>query len=386
MAKDLYETLGLAKGASEAEIKSAYRRLAKKYHPDQNPDNKEAEAKFKEINTAYETLGDPQKKSNYDRFGTAEPNPFSGRPGGAGGFGGGFNMGGMHFDLGDLGDFIFSQFGEDMFGGMGGRGRGKMRGSDIQTNVYLTFKEACLGCKKTVTFSRMEKCGDCNGTGARNGTDVEVCSYCKGAGRVRQSRGFGGMSVVVPCSACNASGKQIRNKCGNCSGRGATKKTVSYEVDIPAGVADGQSVSMPGEGDYAVGAGADGMSGALLIACRVAPHPLLARDGYDLYLELPITFTQAILGDRIKIPTIEGFHEIAIPPNTQNGTTQVLRGRGVKRVQQTGSGDLIVKILVEMPSRLDRRTLETIRTLHAGADTNDYSKKRIYEDKMRKLT
>jgi len=377
MAKDLYEALGVARTASADEIKSAYRKLAMKYHPDKNPGDKAAESKFKEISGAYDVLGDAQKKANYDRYGSADGPQFGGGRGGNP-FGGGFGGGGVEFDLGDIfGDI----FGVHFFGGGGGR-RKTMRGGDINTSVHLSFKEACLGVAKTISFTRMEKCGGCNGTGAKDGTDVETCKYCNGSGRVRQSRGFG-LSMVSPCSACNATGKVIRNKCGGCGGRGAVKKTVEYSVNIPAGIADGQTINIEGEGDCAMNGGPDGMSGSLLLAVRVAPHPLLVRDGFDLHLELPITFTQAILGDKVKIPTIEGFYELAIPPYTQSGARHILRCRGVKRLRQVGSGDLIVKIFVEMPGKLDRKTLEVIRGLEL--DKNEFSKRKAYTDKVGKL-
>jgi len=239
--------------------------------------------------------------------------------------------------------------------------------------------------KKAITFSRMEKCGDCNGTGAREGTAVEQCGYCGGSGRVRQSRGFAGLSMVTPCSACNGSGRQIRHKCGGCGGKGAVKRTVSYEVNIPAGIADGQTINIAGEGDCAMGSGGDGISGSLLIGVRVQPHSILVRDEFDLYLELPISFTQALLGDKVRIPTVEGTTELAIPPNTQNGARHILRGKGVKRLKQMGSGDLIVKILVEMPKGLDRKSLDLVRQLDANLGENEYAKKRAYLDKMRRL-
>lgn len=383
MSKDLYGVLGVEKTASLDEIKSAYRKLAKQYHPDANPDNKDAEAKFKEISAAYEVLSDTQKRASYDKYGSAGPN--TGGFGGGNPFGGGFDFGGMKFDFGGMDgidlDEILQQFGAG-FGFGGGQGRKSMRGGDISVSTFLTFQEACNGVKKVVTYTRMEKCGECHGVG---GTSTEACSYCGGTGRVRQSRGFGGMTMVSPCSACNGTGKVIKGKCAKCGGRGAVKKTVTYEADIPAGIADGQTLQVPGQGDFPTNVGGDGMCGSLLIDVRVAPHPLLMRDGFDLILDLPITFTQSILGAKVTIPTINGTAEISIPPYTQTGTIQKLGGKGVKRLRQMGSGDLIVRINVEMPNHVDKKVLEAIRLLDDAIDKRDYPKSKSFKDKMEKL-
>ena len=382
MSKNPYEVLGVSKTATADEIKSAYRKLAKTYHPDANPNNKEAEAKFKEVSAAYDTLSDPQKRANFDRFGSADgKSPFGG--GGAGGgnpFGG---MGGMKFDfgdLGDIGDFIFNSFSGDIFGG-GTRQRTRMRGGDIHSSLNLTFREACEGAKKSVTFTRMERCKSCNGTGAQTPGDVETCKYCGGTGRVRQSHGFG-LTMMSPCSACNGTGKTIKNKCQTCHGTGTVKRQVTYDVDVPAGIADGQTLNIDGEGDCAASGGPDGLTGSLLINIRVAAHPILVRDGFDLYLELPITFTQAILGDKVKIPTVDGFMDFQIPPYTQSGTTHTIRGRGVKRLRQMGSGDLIIKIIVETPQKLDKRSLELIKHLDQTTPITEYPKRKRYNDRV----
>jgi molecular chaperone DnaJ len=387
MAKNPYESLGVGKTASADEIKSAYRRLAKQYHPDQNPNNKEAEAKFKEINSAYEILSDEKKRANFDRFGSAE-----GMAGGFGGGAGGFS--GFDFS-GAFGGGMEDLFG-NIFGGMGGfaesftgaRTRPRsVQGSDVHLSVNLSFTEAALGVKKTVTFTRFEKCRDCNGTGARGGSDFSTCTYCNGSGRVRQTSRLGAFGVienVVPCSACNGTGKIIREKCAACGGKGATKKTVSYEVNIPAGIADGQTINIGGEGDAPTGT-AEGISGNLLIAVKVAPHPILVRDEFDLYLELPISFTQAILGDKIQIPTIEGTVLLNVPPSTQNGAIHRLKGKGIKRLRSIGSGDLIVKILVEIPKNLDRKHMDLIKAMDQAVSTHEYPKRKAYRDKMERI-
>jgi len=380
MINNPYDTLGISKTASPDEIKSAYRKLAKQYHPDQHPGDKSAEAKFKEISAAYEVLSDPQKKSNYDKFGSAEG--FAG--GGGGGFGGfeGFDFGGGGF--GGFSD-IFNNIFEGGFGDFmgGGRRQRSNRGGDITISMNLSFVESCLGVTKTVSFSRFEKCNDCNGSGAKHGTSTTTCSYCNGQGRVRQTQRlgrFGVMENVVPCSACNASGQIIKEKCGGCSGKGNTKRNVSYEVNVPAGIADGQILNIAGEGDAPNGV--DGISGSLLIKIRVGAHPLLVREDFDLYLELPISFTQAILGDKVEIPTIDGRIEFTIPPYTQNGYTQRLRGKGVKKLRGVGSGDLIVKVIVEMPKSLDKKQLDLIKNLNADVNHKMYEKRQKYNNSI----
>ena len=386
MAKDLYSVLGVSKGASEADIKSAFRKLAKQYHPDANPGNAEAEAKFKEVSAAYEVLSDSKKRAMYDRTGAYDGMP-GGNPGGFGGFGpGGF--GGFDFSeaFGGMGDAFNSFFGgEDLFSRARGQAR-TFKGNDIQLNINLSFKESALGVRKTVTFSRFEKCKDCSGNGSKNGTAIDKCNYCRGQGMVRQTTKLGRFGVienVVPCQACNASGRLVREKCGKCGGKGASKKTVDYEVNIPAGIDDGQILNIPGEGDAATGG--EGMSGNLLIGVRVTPHPILVRHEFDLHLELPISFTQAILGDKVQIPTVDGIMDFTIPPYTQTGYTQRIKGKGIKKLRAVGSGDLIVRILVEIPSKLGRRELELMRHLDQTLGERDYSKQATYLDKLRRL-
>ena len=380
--KDPYSTLGVSKSASEDEIKSAYRKLAKQYHPDLNPGNKEAESKMKDINAAYETLGDPQKKANFDRFGSA--NGMGGGFGGAGGFQGfeGFDFGQAFSGMGDI-------FGDLFGGGRGGFGsRGRQRenrGNDIHVKLDLSFKEAALGTTKTVRFQRFEKCHDCNGTGGYRGV-VETCTYCNGNGRVKQTTrlgAFGMMENIVPCSPCNATGKMIKEKCPKCNAKGATKVTIEYEADVPAGIDNGQTLSYPGQGDAALGT--EGISGSLLITVRVTQHPLLVREGHDLYIEVPISFTQAILGSRVRIPTVEGFVDFNIPPNTQPGYTHRIKGKGIKKLRNIGNGDLIVKINVEIPTKLDKKTLQLMQHLDAEILDSNYPDRTKYRDKLRKL-
>lgn len=389
--KNPYESLGISKTASTDEIKTAYRKLAKKYHPDLNPNDKVAEEKMKEINAAYEVLGDEKKRANYDRFGSSEG---AGTGFGGGGFGGG--MGG--FDFSSMGGF--SDIFEGIFGGAGGGFSGMggsyseartrkraVQGGDVRISMNLTFEESCLGVKKKVTFSRFEKCTDCGGTGAKGGSNYTTCDYCKGQGRVRQQQRLGGFGIienVVPCTACNATGRIIKEKCTPCGGKGVIKRQIDFEVNVPAGISDGQTLNISAEGDAPLGV-AEGISGNLLISIRVTPHPLLVRDEFDLYLELPISFTQAMLGDKIQIPTIEGTSLLTIHEGTQSGTIHRLKGKGVKRLRGIGSGDLIVKIIVEVPKRLDRKQTDMLRVLDQTISPSEYYKRKIYKEKMEKL-
>ena len=393
MSKNPYEALGVSKTASADEIKSAYRKLAKKYHPDLNPGNKEAEAKMKDINLAYEVLSDEKKRKNFDQFGSADgPKGFGGFSGASGGFGqGGF--GGFDFSSfgqgGGFGDIFGDIFGDgggfgDIFGS--GRRKRSVQGNDIKLNINLSFVESCMGCVKTVTFTRFERCGGCNGTGAKDGSDFSTCGHCNGSGRVKQQTRMGGFGIienVVPCSGCNATGRIVKNKCDKCSGKGAVKRSVDFDLNVPAGIADGQVLNIAGEGDAPIGA--EGISGNLMVGVKVAQHPILTRDEFDLYMELPISFTQAMLGDKVQIPIIDGTTILTIPPGTQSGTIHRLKGKGVKRLRYIGNGDLIVKIVVELPRGLDKKQMEQIRALEESISPNEYAKRRAYKDKMQKL-
>jgi molecular chaperone DnaJ len=379
--KNPYEVLGVSKTATADENKSAYRRLVKQYHPDANPNNKQAEEKMKEVNVAYETLGDPTKKANYDKFGSADGASFGG---GAGGFGGFTN-----FDFGGFGGFndIF----ENLFEGSGfsfggGRKSRAMKGDDITMDMTISFEESCNGVTKTVSYNKMDKCKSCGGTGAKDGTGFTTCSYCHGNGRVKQRQslgGFGVMENIVTCSVCGGTGKVVTDKCPDCNGKGAVKKNVSYEVNIPAGIADGQALTITGEGNTA--SGGSGMAGDLHIRIRVIPHPILLRENFDLYMELPITFTEAILGTTVKIPVVGGTTNLEIAPNTQNGTVHRIRGKGVKKLRAIGSGDLIVKVFVEMPKSLDKKTAQLLRALNAATDYDDYKKVANYRKSLKKF-
>ncbi|MBQ2706621.1 MAG: molecular chaperone DnaJ, partial [Clostridia bacterium] len=354
--RDYYEVLGLDKSADEAAIKKAYRTLAKKYHPDMNPGDAEAEKNFKEVNEAYAVLSDPEKKSKYDQFGFAGVDPQAGF--GDGGFGGA-GFGG--FDAGDIfGDIFGSFFG----GGMGGQGsarrNGPMRGGDILQRVTISFEEAAFGCKKEVSYGRVEKCGECDGSGAKKGTTVETCPTCHGTGQVRvqQRTMLGMMQTTHACEDCGGTGKKIKEPCTNCRGKGYVKLTKKLEVNIPAGIDDGQKVAIRTQGD----AGRNGGSpGDLIIAVSVRPHPIFEREGYNIYCEVPITFAEAALGGKIDVPTLEGKEAFDIPEGTQHGDQFTLRGKGIPKVGSTSRGDLIFAVSVETPRGLSAAQKDLLR-------------------------
>ena len=352
--KDYYETLGINKNASEAEIKSAYRKMAKQYHPDLNAGNEDAAHKFKEVNEAYQVLGDEKKRAQYDQFGHAA---FDGAAGGGGGAGfGGFEdfMGGM----GGFGD-IFDSF----FGG-GGRQRnpnGPARGNDLRFNMEITFEQAAFGLKKEVQIRRKETCSSCTGTGAEKGTSKHTCSTCGGTGQVRQQRQsmLGSFVNVVPCSACGGTGEIIDTPCHECHGEGKVSKTRSITVNIPAGIDNGQVISLRGEGEAGTKGGG---AGDLKIVIYVKPHKYFKRDGYDLFLNMPIDFADAALGIDLQVPTLDGKVKYKIPEGTQTGTTFRLKKKGIQHINSAQVGDLYVKVNIETPKRLNEKQKELLRT------------------------
>lgn len=354
--QDYYATLGLEKGADDAAIKKAYRVLAKKYHPDMNPGDKEAEQRFKEVNEAYAVLSDPEKRQKYDQFGHAAFDPSMG----GAGFGGGFEgFGG--FDFGD----IFSSF----FGGGGAsasaRRSAPQRGSDVLTYLTVDFEEAVFGCKKDVSFAHVEACGDCHGSGAEKGSAPETCATCRGTGQVtvNQRSPFGVIQTSRPCSACGGNGKIIKNPCRNCNGKGYVKLTKKISVTVPAGIDDGQRIAARGEGN----AGRNGgQTGDLIIEMRVRRHEIFERDGRDIYCEVPITFAQATLGAEIDIPTLEGTEKFTVPEGTQPGATFTLRGKGIPSVNSPRSrGNLYLTVNVEVPRNLNGKQKELLRAFAA---------------------
>ena len=340
--RDYYEVLGVSKSASDDEIKKAYRQLAKKYHPDMNPGDKEAEAKFKEANEAYAILSDPEKKAKYDQYGHAAFDPSMG--GGGSGFGG---FGGMDFDFGD----IFSSF----FGG-GGSSRSSrnmpMDGDDVMARITIEFEEAVFGCKKTVSFARVEACDECGASGAEKGTKPETCQTCHGRGTVtvQQQTVLGYMQSQRACSNCRGTGKIIKTPCKNCNGKGYIKVTKKLEVSIPAGIDGGQRIVLRGQGS----AGRNGGSaGDLIIEVRVTPHKFFTRERNNVYCEIPISITEAALGAEIEVPTLDGkTDKLKIPEGTQTGKTFNLKGKGIPDINSKRKGDIVISVVVETPTGL----------------------------------
>jgi len=373
--RDYYEVLGVDKGASPEEIKKAYRKLAMKYHPDRNPDNKEAEQSFKDVNEAYGVLSDPDKKAKYDQYGHAAFDSSAGGGYSGGGFGG-FDFGG--FDMGD----IFSS----IFGGgssSSSRANAPSAGDDVYARVIISFDEAYFGCKKEISFNRIQKCDDCSGTGAQKGTDVERCSTCGGTGtvRVQQRTAFGVMQSTRACSACGGSGKIIKTPCSNCRGKGLVKVTKKLDVSIPAGIDDGQRIVLRAQGH----AGRNGgPSGDLVIEVSVRPHAIFEREGLDLYCEVPITFAEAALGAKIKIPTMEGSVEYDIPEGTQTGTVFTIKGKGVASVNSGKKGHIYAKVIVETPKNLSEDQKKKIRAFGESLGDKNLAKKTSFFSRFKK--
>ena len=377
--RDLYEVLEIQKGASDEEIKKAYRKLAKKYHPDLNPGDKTAEEKMKEVNAAYEVLSDKEKKSRYDQFGWAGIDPnYGAGAGGAGGFGGFGGFGGV-----DLGDIFGSMFG---FGGSGGsqRQNGPMRGENVRVSVQLTFEEAAFGCEKEVSVNRVENCPDCSGTGAKKGTKAETCSVCHGTGQVmsQQRTPFGVFQSATPCRHCGGTGKVIKEPCDSCKGSGKVRKVRKIKVGIPAGIDDGQTVSVRGEGNRGTNGGPNG---DVYVTVTVREHKLFKREGNDVILDMPISFVQACLGAKLVGPTLEGKVEYDLPEGTQTGTVFRLRGSGIKSINGRGKGDQYVRVYIETPKNLGKKEKEILREFEKECGDNRYENKRTFFDKVKDI-
>ncbi len=377
--RDYYEVLGVDKSVSEDDLKKAYRKAAKKYHPDLNPGDAQAEKSFKEVNEAYEVLSDKEKRSRYDQFGHAGVDPNFG----AGGYGGGGFGGGFTGDFGDLGDIFSSFFG----GGFGGSSRrsnpnAPRRGNDTAASVTISFEEAAKGCTKTVNVTKIDNCKDCGGSGAKKGTTAKTCPVCHGSGQVAatQRTPFGVIQTQQVCNHCHGSGKIIEDPCDTCKGKGRIRHTVEQTVEIPAGIDDGQVISLRGAGDSGINGGP---SGDLRINVNVRPHPIFERDGYDVYCEIPITFTQAALGAEITVPTLDGKVKFTIHEGTQPGDEFKLRGKGIQRLRYSGRGDQYVKITVEVPKNLSKAQKEKLKDFDSATDDKNYNKRKSFMDKVK---
>ncbi len=375
--RDYYEVLGVSKDADDASIKKAYRSLAKKYHPDMNPGDSEAEAKFKEVNEAYDVLSDSEKKAQYDQFGHAAFETGAG----AGGAGfGGFS------DFGDIGDIFGSFFGGGFGGSTARRANAPTRGEDVSARVTISFEDAVFGTKKDVSFNKIQKCPDCSGSGAAKGTSAETCSTCGGSGQRRITQRLGGMAFqsTTTCDKCRGTGKIIKNPCQNCRGTGYIKINKKLSVSIPAGIDDGERIALRFQGcDGRNG----GPAGDLIITVYVKPHNIFERDGYNLYCEVPITVAEATLGAEIDVPTLEGNQKFTIPEGTQPGTRFTLRGKGVPYVNNSGRrGDIIFTVNIEIPKGLNEKQREKMREFADACGDSNYSKKsgffkRIFDKK-----
>ncbi len=380
MAKaDYYEVLGVERSATDEEIKNAFRKLAKKYHPDlQSGDKAGAEAKFKEVNEAYEVLSDKDKRAKYDQFGHAAFDPMAG--GGAGGYGPGAGFG----DFSDIFDTMFGGFGG--FGGGAHQARnGPVRGNDLKYNLALTFEEAAFGCKKEIMIPREENCATCAGTGAKAGTKPVRCTACGGTGQVRvqQNTVFGAFTTVRTCDACNGTGAIIAEPCAECRGRGRVRKSHKINITVPAGIDNGQTLNMRGEGESGKRGGANG---DLYIVISVKPHKLFTRKGYDIYLDMNLPMTVATLGGEIQVPTLTGNVKYNIPEGTQTGTTFRLREQGVTKLNAGGKGDMLVRVNVQIPKKLTDEQKELMKKLAKSfGDKLTVTKpvKRTLMDKMR---
>jgi len=374
--RDYYEVLGVDKSASPDELKKAYRKLAMKYHPDQNPGDKEAEEKFKEVNEAYEILSDAEKKSRYDQFGFAGVDP-------------NYGAGGAGFDgFGGFGDIFSDLFGGG-FGGFGGFGGGGNRanaprqGENVSARVTITFEEAAKGCKKEINFSRIEDCKACHGTGAREGTEPETCSTCHGTGTVRTTRqtAFGTFAQTSACPKCGGKGKIIKEPCQTCRGKGKVRVNKKVNVTVPAGIDNDQAFRVRGEGNMGANGGPNG---DVIVSVYVKPHEIFEREGANVLCEVPITFAQAALGAEIEIPTLDGMIKHKIPEGTQTDTIIRFKGKGMPYVGYKNRGDQLVTLVVEVPTRLTKEQKELLRKFDEAADGAN-AKKKSFAEKVKNL-
>lgn len=371
--QDFYETLGVARSASDDEIKKAYRKLAMKYHPDRNQGDAEAENKFKEVQKAYDILSDKEKRAAYDQYGHAGVDP-NGMGGGFGGGFGGFGGGAQGFDFGD----IFSQ----MFGGAAGGGRQQnYQGADLQYSVEITLEEAAKGIKKRITVPTYEECNVCHGSGAKPGTSASTCSTCHGSGTIHVRQAI--FQMQQTCPTCHGTGKEIKEPCVKCRGEGRVKTSKTVEVNIPAGIDDGQRIRLSGEGEP----GQRGApAGDLYVVVHVKAHKTFERNGLDLHCELPISFAVAALGGEVEVPTLDGKVKLSIPKETQTGRRMRVKGKGIKSLRSSAVGDLYCHVVVETPVNLTERQkelLEEFEKISTGLDRAQTPRSKSFFDKLR---
>ena len=359
--RDYYEVLGVDRNATEDEIKKAYRQTAKKYHPDLHPGDKQAEEKFKEANEAYEVLSDAEKKARYDQFGHAGVDPNYGA--GQGSYGGGF--GGMDFDLGD----IFSSFFGGGFGGGRSNPNAPQRGSDTQASVTISFEEAAKGCKRTVETMKIDVCDECHGSGCAAGTSAKTCPDCHGSGHVtaQQRTPFGVIQTQKTCSRCNGRGTVIDNPCKKCHGAGRVRKPSSIEISIPAGIDDRQVINARGQGNKGVNGGP---AGDLRVVVNVRPHPIFEREGYNVWVEMHISYPEAVLGCELEVPTLDGKVKYNVPAGTQSGDVSKLRNKGIQTLNNRGRGDELVRVIVDIPKKVTEKQKQLILELSKELGTN----------------
>ncbi|MCI8480042.1 MAG: molecular chaperone DnaJ [Oscillibacter sp.] len=370
--RDYYEVLGISKGASEDEIKRAYKKMARQYHPDLNPGNQEAEEKFKEVNEAYEVLSDAEKKARYDQYGHAGVDPNFG----AGGFDG-------SFDFGDLGDIFGSFFGGGFGGGRRTNPNAPQRGESIRMALAISFEEAAFGCEKSVTIDRTEPCDTCHGSGCAPGATPEVCQDCHGTGtvQVRRQTPMGVFATSSPCPKCGGKGKIIHQPCKDCRGSGSVRRRKTIQATVPAGIDNGQTISIRGQGNAGKNGGP---AGDLLITITVRAHELFRREGTSVLCEAPITFTQAVLGAELEIPTIDGKVKYTLPEGTQSGTTFRLKGKGIPAINGRGRGDQYVTVYIETPRNLNREQKEALKKFAEAVGENNYEERKKFFKKFKK--
>ncbi|MCH5299718.1 MAG: molecular chaperone DnaJ [Ruminococcus sp.] len=373
--RDYYEVLGVSKGASDDEIKKAFRQSAKKYHPDLHPGDKTCEEKFKEVNEAYEVLSDSEKRARYDQFGHAGVDPNFGAGGGS--------PFGADMDIGDIFNSFFGGF-----GGFGGRRNSNpnapRRGADVEANLFIEFEEAAKGCKKTVTYQNIETCSDCHGTGADKGSTPKTCSACGGSGRVtiNQRTPFGVVQTQRTCDACKGKGKIVEKPCRKCNGNGRVRVRKNVEVTVPAGISDTQILNVGGRGNNGVNGGP---SGDLHVYVNVRPHPVFERKGNDVWCDMPITFAQAALGAEIVVPTLDGKVSYTVHEGTQPGDIFKLKGKGIQNINGRGKGDQYVRVSIEVPKNLSKEQKELIKKLDETATDKNYAKRKTFRDKIKDM-